>query len=94
MEWAKIKGINISSKEEAVNSEEVKNRIWEDIEKYNKRFGKVQQVKKIALINDEWLVETGELTPTLKLKRRVIKDKYKNLFEDIYKEEEEEKHFV
>jgi len=93
LEWAKKKGINISSKEDVVNSDDVKNRIWKDIEKYNKRFGKVQQIKKFALIEDEWSDETGELTPTLKVKRRIIKEKYQELFEKIYSESGTE-HFV
>ena len=93
LEWAKKKGIDISGKEDVVNSDDVKNRIWEDIDKYNKRFGKVQQIKKFALIEDEWSVETGELTPTLKVKRRIIKEKYQDLFEKIYSESETE-HFV
>ena len=82
--WAKRKGLDLSTKEEIVNSEEVKKRIWQDIENYNKRFGKVQQVKKFALITDDWSVETGELTPTLKLKRRIIRDRYRDLYEKIY----------
>jgi len=82
--WVKEKGLNLSTREEIVNSEEVKNRIWKDVNKYNKLFGKVQQIKKIALIADEWSVETDELTPTLKVKRRVIREKYKDLYEMIY----------
>jgi long-chain acyl-CoA synthetase len=93
LDWAKMKNINISGKEDVINSVEVKNRIWEDIDKYNQLFGKVQQIKKFALIPDEWSTETGELTPTLKLMRRVIKEKYKHLFEKIYVESEA-KHFV
>jgi long-chain acyl-CoA synthetase len=93
LQWAKLKKINISTKEDVVNSVDVKNRIWEDIDKYNKRFGKVQQIKKFAVIEDEWSVETGELTPTLKVKRRIIQDKYQELFEKIYGELEA-KHFV
>ena len=88
-----MKKFSISTREDVVNSVDVKNRIWDDIDKYNKRFGKVQQIKKFALIEDEWSVETGELTPTLKLKRRIIRDKYQNLFEKIYSESET-KHFV
>ena len=93
LDWAKIKKLNLSSKEDVVNSEDVKNRIWEDIEMYNERFGKVQQIKKFALLEDEWSVETSELTPTLKLKRRIIKERYPDLFEKIYSESET-KHFI
>ncbi|MCH7773991.1 MAG: long-chain fatty acid--CoA ligase, partial [Bacteroidetes bacterium] len=93
LEWAKLKKLSISTKEDVVNSVDVKNRIWEDIDKYNKRFGKVQQIKKFAVIKDEWSVDTGELTPTLKIKRRIIKEKYQELFEKIYNEFETT-HFV
>ncbi len=93
LDWAKIKKLNISSKKDIVNSVDVKNRIWEDIETYNERFGKVQQIKKFALVEDEWSVETGELTPTLKLMRRIIKERYTDLFEKIYSESET-KHFI
>jgi len=93
LEWAKLKKLSISTREDVVNSVDVKNRIWEDIDKYNKRFGKVQQIKKFAVIKDEWSVDTGELTPTLKIKRRIIKEKYQELFEKIYNELET-KHFV
>ena len=93
LEWAKLKKLSISTREDVVNSVDVKNRIWEDIDKYNKRFGKVQQIKKFAVIEDEWSVETGELTPTLKIKRRIINEKYQELFEKIYSDSET-KHFV
>jgi long-chain acyl-CoA synthetase len=93
LDWAKIKKLNISSKKDVANSVDVKNRIWEDIETYNERFGKVQQIKKFALVEDEWSVETGELTPTLKLMRRIITERYTDLFEKIYSESET-KHFV
>jgi long-chain acyl-CoA synthetase len=92
-DWAKKKGLTLSTKKEIVNSVDVKNRIWEDVSHYNKRFGKIQQIKKIALIEDEWSAESGELTPTSKLKRRIIKEKYQDLFEKIYSESET-KHFV
>ncbi|MCH7515569.1 MAG: AMP-binding protein, partial [Bacteroidetes bacterium] len=92
-DWAKKKELNLSTKKEIVNSVDVKNRIWEDVCHYNERFGKIQQIKKFALIEDEWSVETGELTPTSKIKRRIIKEKYQDLFEKIYSESET-KHFV
>ena len=91
--WAKKKELNLFTKKEIVNSADVKNRIWEDVSHYNERFGKIQQIKKFALIEDEWSVETGELTPTSKIKRRIIKEKYQDLFEKIYSESET-KHFV
>ena len=82
--WAKKRGLDLSGRKEIVNSEEVKNIIWKEVENFNKHIGKVQQIKKLALIEDEWSVETDELTPTLKVKRRVIREKYKDVYEKIY----------
>ncbi len=84
--WCTKKCPSVQSNEEIANSSVVKERIWKDVEKYNRRFGHIQQIKKIELVPDTWTVETGELTPTLKLKRRVIIAKYKNLIEKIYSE--------
>lgn len=82
--WAKIKRLNLKTKDEVVNSPKVKERTWEDIEKYNQRFGKIEQIKKFELLVDDWTVESNELTPTLKLKRKVILEKQKDLIEKIY----------
>lgn len=82
--WAKQKNIEVVTKEEIAHSHVVKERIWEEVQKYNKRFGKTQQIKKIAIISDLWSIETGELTPTLKIKRDVVCEKYKDLIEKLY----------
>lgn len=87
--WAKGKKIELKLREEIAASQVVKDRIWEEVQKYNKRFGHIQQVKKIALVSDVWSVETGELTPTLKVKRDVIDKKYHELIEKIYHENSE-----
>ena len=84
--WGEKKCPDVRTNEEIASSPVVKERIWKDVEKYNKRFGHIQQLKKIELVPDTWAVETGELTPTLKLKRRVILIKYKDLIEKIYSE--------
>ena len=82
--WCEEKNLNLSSPSEMIHSEKVKERILKEVKKYNKRFGHVQQVKKIALVSDPWSVETGELTPTMKVKRRIILERYKHLIEKIY----------
>ena len=84
--WAQKKCPDVRTPEEIAASPIVKERIWKDIQKYNKRFGHVQQIKKFELVPDTWTVESGELTPTLKLKRRVILKKYASLIEKIYSE--------
>jgi long-chain acyl-CoA synthetase len=52
----------------------------------NQHFGKVEQIKKIALLSEPWGIETGELSPTLKLKRRVLYQKYEETIEALYEE--------
>ena len=57
------------------------------VDKYNPEFNHVEQVKRIALLlPDEWSIDGGELTPTGKMKRRVILEKYSSEIEKIYSE--------
>jgi long-chain acyl-CoA synthetase len=58
----------------------------EIIESYNKNFSHVEQVKRFQLLPADWTVETGEMTPKLSLKRKVITEKYRDLIEKIYQE--------
>lgn len=84
-EWANRKGMNIGfSLEEVCQNEDVRNRIQKEIDRLNVKFGKWEQVKKFELTPNVWSIDSGELTPTLKLKRKVILEKYKALYEKIY----------
>ena len=65
-------------------NQELKDRIWKDIEAFNETYGKFEQVKKIALCDDAWAIDSGELTPSLKLKRKFIMNKYSHLVSAIY----------
>lgn len=58
-----------------------------DIEKISEDYGKWEKIKEFRIIPDTWSVESGELTPTMKLKRRVILDKYAHIVNDIYRED-------
>ncbi|MEM9687321.1 MAG: AMP-binding protein, partial [Bacteroidota bacterium] len=85
MDWARRNKINIGkSNEEVITHPDIIERIHEEIIFYNERFGKWEKIKKFELTPDVWTIEGGHLTPTLKLKRQVIKGKYKNLYEKIY----------
>ncbi len=84
--WLKKKGMDNLTFDEMIKTDVVKNRIWKDIQKYNKRFSHIEQIKKFEISPLDWTEETGELTPTLKLKRKVIMEKYKDLIEKIYSE--------
>lgn len=84
-EWAKRKQINIGETlEEAASNELVNQRIGKVIQQINKRFGNWEQVKTFRIVPSTWSIESGELTPTLKLKRKFIKEKYINLYNEMY----------
>ena len=83
--WAKIHKIDIGETlDDLVNCEEVKQRIFEEIEEGNKNFGKWETIKRIELTSEQWSVENDLLTPTFKPKRNVIIKKYKHLYDRIY----------
>ncbi|MBT0608884.1 AMP-dependent synthetase/ligase [Aequorivita echinoideorum] len=84
-EWGNKKGKNIpSDPTEMVKNEAVIKRIQKEIDFYNERFGKWEKVKKFELTPEVWSIEGGHLTPTMKMKRKVIKEKFKNLYDKIY----------
>ncbi len=85
--WCKIKGHDVETNEEIINCEGVHERIWQEVEEMNVEFGKTRKIKNIRLLVDEWSVDSGELTPTQKVKRKVILKKYENLIEEMYAEE-------
>lgn len=88
--WCEIKGIKCGTNEELINCEGLQERIWQDVEEMNVEFGKTRKIKKIKLIADDWTVDSGELTPTQKVKRKVILKKYEDLIEQMYAEEKTE----
>ncbi|MEJ8804306.1 AMP-dependent synthetase/ligase [Pontibacter sp. H249] len=83
-EWYTNQGINYPGNQEALQDKDVWGLIKEAVNLYNKNFNPVEQVKKFVLLPSEWTIESGELTPTLKLKRRVILEKYKDLINSLY----------
>jgi len=84
-EWANRKGINVGfTLEEVCKNEEVRNRLQQEIDQLNEKFGKWEQIKKFELTPNVWSIESTELTPTLKLKRKIILEKYKDLYNKIY----------
>jgi long-chain acyl-CoA synthetase len=83
-EWMRTQDIAFTTNEDAVHNPKVRGLYKELIESFNKFFNHVEQVKKFELLPNEWTIESGELTPTLKLKRKVIMEKFKPAIERIY----------
>ena len=84
-EWAKIHKINLgTTNTEIISSTKVIERIQEEVDQLNEKFGNWEKIKRFELTPDVWSIEEGHLTPTLKLKRKVVMEKYKDLFNKIY----------
>jgi long-chain acyl-CoA synthetase len=84
-EWAKIHKITLGSSDAEISANpDVIKRIDEEVEGINKKFGHWEQVKRFELTPDVWSIDGGQLTPTLKLKRKIIKEIYKDLYAKIY----------
>lgn len=90
--WCEKKSVKDYLDKGMTCSDAVKERIWKEIQHYNKRFSHIEQIKKFELVDKDWTVDSGELTPTLKLKRREIMKNYKHLIEKIYSEQSTTNH--
>ena len=84
-EWANRKNLNIgNSNEEIVKNKDVIARLQEEVDFYNEKFGHWEKIKKFELTPEVWSIENDQLTPTMKLKRRNIKERYMDLYNSIY----------
>jgi long-chain acyl-CoA synthetase len=83
--WAKQHGLDGATLAEVAEHPEMRAEIEREVAEANKRFSSVEQVKKFALLGEEWLPDSEELTPTMKLKRRGIHTKYADVIEDLYR---------
>jgi len=85
-EWAKRKGIDFNNSHEIlISKKRVIKRLQKEINNANKDFGSWEQIKAFELTSDVWSIENGLLTPTMKMKRKNIKEKYLDLYHKIYK---------
>jgi long-chain acyl-CoA synthetase len=85
-DWAPKNNLSIGNgtNKDIIESEDVKNLINTEVETFNKFYGHWEQLKRFELLDHELSIDTGELTPTLKPKRKVILEKYKELYNKIY----------
>ncbi|SNR16045.1 AMP-dependent synthetase/ligase [Tenacibaculum jejuense] len=83
-EWAKRNNINASSEKDLASNEKVIARIQEELDDCNCHFGKWERIKRFELTPEQWTIDGGHLTPTMKMKRKIIKDIYKDLYEKMY----------
>ncbi len=82
--WMNEKGMVYQNNVDAILLPEVKAHYEQIIEQYNQTLNHVEQVRKITLLPAEWSIDTGELTPKMSLRRKVIMEKYKEQIESAY----------
>jgi len=84
-DWAKENGITLTDNKQIVDNSKIKDLINTEVERLNKDFGKWEQIKKFTLLSDEWTIEGGELTPTLKLKRKAVMERNRKHVDEMYR---------
>src|SRR4051812_48506618 len=82
--WAREHGIEDTSMEALANEPKVRELIQAEVDRANSRLAQVEQVKKFFILDHDLSQETGELTPTLKVKRNIVNEKYADLFDELY----------
>lgn len=87
--WCENKGIEYTTNSEMINNLQIKKRFKKEIDFYNTFFGETEQIKKWELMESEWTSFSGELTPTLKIKRSYISKKYESAINKLFASNEE-----
>jgi len=85
--WARQNGIEISSRKQLLAESGVQELYTEIVRTVNAELANFETIKRFRLVADEWSIDTGELTPSMKLKRRVILERYAALIADLYADE-------
>jgi long-chain acyl-CoA synthetase len=86
-EWATKNGLVLKNHKEMVESTDINKLMKNEIDKLNENFGHVEKIKKFKLLTDEWSIASGELTPTMKIKRKVVMKQYQKEIEEMYRED-------
>lgn len=82
--WCKDNGVSYSSNEDMVANPEVLKMFRAEIDSFSPNFSHIEQVKRFKLLPQDWSIEAGEMTPTMKVKRKVVSERYADLINDIY----------
>ncbi len=82
--WCYLHDVHYQDNKDLMRNHKVIARYQQEVDKYNKEFGHISQIKIFRIVCEPWTANTGELSPTQKIKRRVILKKYSHLIEEIY----------
>lgn len=87
--WCQIKGIPYTTNTEMIALERIQKRFHKEIHRFNRHLGATEQLKAFELLDSEWTVDSGELTATLKLRRRFILEKYESQISRLFNKQDE-----
>jgi len=82
--WAAKHDFKFRDNEQLIKDQRVVDRFQQEVNELNKSLGQVERIKRFRLVKEEWSPASGEMSPTLKLKRKVIAEKYKDIIQEIY----------
>ncbi len=82
--WCSLNGINYRDNRELIQNSKVVQLYQQEVNSLNKQLGQAEKIKRFRLVHEEWSPLTGELSPTLKLKRRLLAEKYSELLKEIF----------
>jgi len=86
--WCEVKQISYQTDSDTITTPRIIGRMQEEVKRINLKLGQTEKIKKFRLLATIWSVETGELSPTLKLRRKFIQEKYYEEIENTYKSPE------
>ncbi len=82
--WCSLHNVKFRDNEDLIKNPKVIERYQREVNEINKEMGQTEQIKRFRLVHEEWTPFTGELSPTLKVKRKFIDEKYKDILQEIY----------
>jgi long-chain acyl-CoA synthetase len=86
--WCEVKHIEFESRQKVVRNPKIIRRIRQEIERFNLDLGQTDKIKKFRLLDAEWTTDSGEISPTLKYRRKFITEKYSQIIEETYRSSE------
>ena len=83
--WCERHEMKYTTPDDMVHNQDIIKRYSREVQNYNKNFGDYEQIKKFILVPDEWTIKNEILTPTLKVKRRFVQERYANRIDEMFK---------
>ena len=82
--WCSLHGVKYRDNQDLILNPKVVERYQREVNEMNQKLGATEQIKRFRLVSEEWSPQTGELSPTLKLRRKFLNDKYKTILDEIF----------